>query len=117
MKISVALQFTGALLVLATEKESKDCTSVALVAIPSCAQPCYLENAPSIGCEGLDFACQCKQQSAMFAAIQGCVASKCPESLFEKVVDGSAEGESRIPLRSLIIASTTRNNILTDLSL
>ncbi|KAK0631936.1 hypothetical protein B0T14DRAFT_559674 [Immersiella caudata] len=89
MKLSVALQFAaGAIVVLA---QGQDCASVALSAIPSCAQPCYLENAPSIGCAGLDFACQCKQKNAMFNAVQGCVATKCPESLFEKIVDGSNE--------------------------
>ncbi|KAK4451575.1 hypothetical protein QBC34DRAFT_48413 [Podospora aff. communis PSN243] len=88
MKLSVALQLAGAVAVLA---QGQDCTSVALNAIPSCAQPCYLENAPSIGCAGLDFACQCKQKTAMFNAIQGCVATKCPESEFERVVDGSNE--------------------------
>ncbi|KAK1755294.1 MAC1 interacting protein 1 [Echria macrotheca] len=66
-----------------------DCVSVALKAIPSCAQPCFLEGAPTIGCDGLDFACQCRQQPAMFAAIEGCVAKACADDQFELVIDGS----------------------------
>ena len=100
MKVPVALQLVGGtILFFSGLVRSTDCVSVALTAIPSCAQPCYLENAPSIGCDGLDFACQCGKQAAMFAAIEDCVAIKCPESQFEKVIDGSAEGEFVFSLR------------------
>lgn len=70
-----------------------DCLSVALAAIPGCAQECYLHGAPTIGCDGLDFACQCGKQAAMFAAIEGCVAAACAEAEFPAVIDGAAQGE------------------------
>ncbi|KAL2136298.1 hypothetical protein VTI74DRAFT_4533 [Chaetomium olivicolor] len=89
MKFS-ALPLAAALLAAGALSQGKDCTSVALTAIPSCAQHCFLENAPTIGCGGLDFACQCKQQAALYAAIEGCVASSCPSSEFQNVIDGAA---------------------------
>ena len=75
----------------------ENCLNVALSAVPSCAQPCYLEGAPTIGCDGLDFACQCAKQAAMFAAIEGCVADKCPAAEVEGVIDGSDKGTSSLP--------------------
>ncbi|KAJ4296071.1 hypothetical protein N0V88_004773 [Collariella sp. IMI 366227] len=86
------LPLAAAALLLATGVQADDCTSVALAEIPSCAQPCFLDNAPSIGCGGLDFACQCKQQAALYAAIENCVASSCPASEFQNVIDGADAG-------------------------
>ena len=49
---------------------AQDCAAVALESIPSCAQSCFLNSAPSIGCAQLDFACQCNNQAALFAAAE-----------------------------------------------
>ncbi|KAK5658770.1 hypothetical protein OQA88_1581 [Cercophora sp. LCS_1] len=84
-----SLTLLGGALLLTQGVLATDCLSVALANIPQCAQSCYLEGAPTIGCDGLDFACQCNNQPAMFAAIEGCVATSCPGSEFEKVIDGS----------------------------
>lgn len=92
MKLST-IQLATALFVAGVRSQGADCTSVALSSIPSCAQPCFLEGAPSIGCGGLDFACQCKQEAALYAAIENCVASSCPPSEFENVIDGASTGE------------------------
>ncbi|KAI1452681.1 hypothetical protein F4805DRAFT_446569 [Annulohypoxylon moriforme] len=67
-----------------------DCLDVAQAEVPSCAQSCFLENAPSVGCGGLDFACQCQNEAALYAAIEPCVASGCSESSFQAVIDGAS---------------------------
>lgn len=89
MKLSTAV--LGGFLSLASQFHAvvaADCVSVALKEIPSCAQSCFISAAPTIGCGGLDFACQCQQQPALMAAIEGCVASQCPSSSFQAVIDG-----------------------------
>ncbi|KAK4659392.1 hypothetical protein QC762_109790 [Podospora pseudocomata] len=68
--------------------DSGDCLSVALVAIPDCAKTCFLEQAPCIGCDGLDFVCQCKKQAAFYASVEACVVDACEASEYEKVIDG-----------------------------
>ncbi|KAK4165743.1 hypothetical protein QBC43DRAFT_350889 [Cladorrhinum sp. PSN259] len=73
----------------AQAQANKDCTSVALQAIPSCAQPCFVNKAPEIGCGGLDFVCQCQKQAALYAAIEGCVVDSCPSSQYQAVIDGA----------------------------
>lgn len=86
----------GGFLTLASQflaVEAADCVGVALKEIPSCAQSCFINGAPTIGCGGLDFACQCQQQPALMAAIEGCVASKCPSSSYQAVIDGGEAGE------------------------
>ncbi|KAK0667192.1 hypothetical protein QBC41DRAFT_141309 [Cercophora samala] len=65
-----------------------DCLSVALVAIPDCAKTCFLEQAPSVGCDGLDFVCQCKKQAAFYSSVEACVVDACEASEYEKVIDG-----------------------------
>ncbi|KAI0834003.1 hypothetical protein F5Y06DRAFT_279983 [Hypoxylon sp. FL0890] len=67
-----------------------DCRGVAQTAIPSCAQPCFVENAGSVGCDGADFACQCQNEATLYAAIESCVASGCPEPSFQAVIDGAS---------------------------
>ncbi|OTA94250.1 hypothetical protein M434DRAFT_394909 [Hypoxylon sp. CO27-5] len=67
-----------------------DCLSVAQTEIPSCAQPCFVENARSVGCSGTDFACQCENEATLYAAIESCVASGCPEPSFQAVIDGAS---------------------------
>ncbi|KAI1204498.1 uncharacterized protein F4807DRAFT_331262 [Annulohypoxylon truncatum] len=70
--------------------QAADCLDVAQTEIPSCAQSCFLENAPSVGCGGLDFACQCQNEASLYAAIEPCVASGCSESSFQAVIDGAS---------------------------
>lgn len=74
--------------------QAADCLDVAQAEIPSCAQSCFLENAPSVGCGGLDFTCQCQNEATLYAAIEPCVASGCSESSFQAVIDGASSGES-----------------------
>lgn len=71
---------------------AQDCLNVALTAIPGCAQNCILNGAPSIGCAGTDFSCQCAQSAALYAAVEGCVSSACPSASYQAVIDGSDEG-------------------------
>jgi hypothetical protein len=100
----------GGFLTLASEfllVEAADCLGVALKAIPSCAQSCFINGAPTIGCGGLDFECQCQQQPALMAAIEGCVASKCPSSSYQAVIDGGETGE--LCISGLQIAVTDAN--------
>ncbi|KAK2608104.1 hypothetical protein N8I77_006737 [Diaporthe amygdali] len=68
---------------------AQDCINVALTAIPGCAQNCILNGAPSIGCQGTDFSCQCAQSAALFAAVEGCVQTACPSASYQAVIDGS----------------------------
>lgn len=72
--------------------EAADCAAVALKAIPQCAQSCFVNGAPSIGCGGLDFACQCASEAKLYAAIEGCVASGCPSASYQAVIDGASSG-------------------------
>ncbi|KAH9434671.1 hypothetical protein MCOR02_003636 [Pyricularia oryzae] len=88
MKFNSGL-LAGAAVLVAGVATAQDCISVALSAIPSCAQPCFLNGAPTIGCSGTDFKCQCQQQAKMFAAVESCVQKSCPESEFQKTIDGS----------------------------
>ncbi|KAK4171855.1 hypothetical protein QBC36DRAFT_198376 [Triangularia setosa] len=66
-----------------------DCLSVALVAIPDCAKSCFLEQAPSIGCDGLDFVCQCQKHAAFYSLVEACVVDVCESSEYQKVIDGA----------------------------
>ncbi|KAI6372878.1 hypothetical protein MCOR25_003615 [Pyricularia grisea] len=88
MKFNSGL-LAGAAVFIAGIATAQDCVSVALSVIPSCAQPCFLNGAPTIGCAGTDFKCQCQQQAKMFAAVESCVQKSCPESEFQKTIDGS----------------------------
>ncbi|KAK3693726.1 hypothetical protein B0T22DRAFT_436886 [Podospora appendiculata] len=92
MKLSF-IQLIGALLAAAgAHAQLSGCAAVAVKAIPSCAQSCFIDNAPAVGCGGFDFACQCQKEAAFFAAIESCVASSCASSLFQDVIDGAALG-------------------------
>ncbi|KAK3382847.1 hypothetical protein B0T24DRAFT_672793 [Lasiosphaeria ovina] len=92
MRLSSA-QLVGGALLLATRASSQltGCAAVAVEAIPGCAQSCFIDGAPTIGCGGFDFACQCAQEAAMYAAIEGCVASSCEESEAQNVIDGATK--------------------------
>ncbi|KAI1407323.1 hypothetical protein F5Y13DRAFT_132032 [Hypoxylon sp. FL1857] len=70
--------------------QAADCLGVAQTEIPSCAQSCFVENAPSVGCDGTDFICQCQNEATLYAAIESCVASGCPEPSFQAVIDGAS---------------------------
>ncbi|KAL0466596.1 hypothetical protein QR685DRAFT_450962 [Neurospora intermedia] len=90
MKFSM-IPVAGALFVAGVNAKVSGCMAVAVKAIPNCAQTCFIDNAPSIGCDGFDFACQCEKQAAFFAAIESCVADSCETSQFQPVIDGAAE--------------------------
>ncbi|KAI1841159.1 hypothetical protein JX265_000498 [Neoarthrinium moseri] len=98
MKSIVALgAFVGAAV-------AQNCAAVAITAIPACAQSCFLSGAPSIGCGGTDFACQCDKEAALYAAVEGCVSSGCPEPSFQAVIDGAS---SVCACASGIVVATT----------
>ncbi|KAJ4364268.1 hypothetical protein N0V85_009297 [Neurospora sp. IMI 360204] len=90
MKFSM-IPVAGALFLAGVNAQLSGCTAVAVKVIPSCAQTCFIDNAPSIGCDGFDFACQCEKQASFFAAIESCVADSCESSQFQNVIDGAAE--------------------------
>ncbi|KAF3763293.1 hypothetical protein M406DRAFT_357001 [Cryphonectria parasitica EP155] len=69
---------------------AQNCVATALSVIPSCAQNCILNGATSVGCGGTDFDCQCQKTAALFAAVDGCVASACPSASFQAVIDGAS---------------------------
>lgn len=87
--LGAALLITGELAVVRAE----NCAAVALTAIPQCAQTCFLNGAPTIGCGSLDFACQCASEAKLYAAIEGCVAAGCPSASYQAVIDGASSGE------------------------
>lgn len=91
MKLSSASPLLGAAAALFLgAARAQECLSVALTAIPSCAQSCFLDDAPSIGCDSTDFACQCEKEAALYAAVEGCVSTGCPEASFQAVIDGAS---------------------------
>ncbi|KAK3949264.1 hypothetical protein QBC32DRAFT_408013 [Pseudoneurospora amorphoporcata] len=90
MKFST-IPVAGALFLARVNAQLSGCTAVAVKVIPSCAQTCFIDNAPSVGCDGFDFACQCQKQAAFFAAIESCVANSCAASEFQNVIDGAAK--------------------------
>ncbi|KAJ0375615.1 hypothetical protein COL26b_006121 [Colletotrichum chrysophilum] len=69
---------------------AENCASVAVTAIPSCAQSCFLEGASYVGCDSLDFGCQCGKEAALYAAIEPCVATGCPAASFQAVINGAS---------------------------
>ncbi|KAK3389086.1 hypothetical protein B0T20DRAFT_94090 [Sordaria brevicollis] len=90
MKFST-ISAAGALFLAGVNAQVSGCVGVALKVIPSCAQACFIDNAPSVGCDGFDFACQCKKQADFMAAIESCVIKSCEASQFQDVIDGAAE--------------------------
>ncbi|ROV94751.1 hypothetical protein VMCG_08833 [Cytospora schulzeri] len=86
----LALFPTLALIHIGLVVAAEECANVALTAIPSCAQNCILNGAPTIGCEGTDFDCQCAESAALFAAVEGCVATACPSASYQAVIDGAS---------------------------
>ncbi|KAB5577966.1 hypothetical protein GE09DRAFT_536167 [Coniochaeta sp. 2T2.1] len=84
----IQLLLGAALLIAVTE--AADCAAVALKAIPQCAQSCFINGAPTIGCGSLDFACQCASEAKLYAAIEGCVATGCPAPSYQAVIDGAS---------------------------
>ncbi|KAK6211550.1 MAC1 interacting protein 1 [Colletotrichum tabaci] len=71
---------------------ANNCASVAVTAIPSCAQSCFLEGASFVGCDSLDFSCQCGKEAALYAAIEPCVATGCPAASIQAVINGASSG-------------------------
>ena len=70
-----------------------DCVNLALSVIPSCAQNCFLNGAPSVGCAGVDFNCQCEQEARLYAIAEDCVSTACPSASYQAVIDGGSSGE------------------------
>lgn len=97
--LGAALLITGQL----AEVSAENCAAVALTAIPHCAQSCFLNGAPTIGCGSLDFACQCASEAKLYAAIEGCVATGCPSASYQGVIDGASSGESDLLSPGLLL--------------
>src|SRR5690348_15605145 len=91
MKISITALVLGGLTSLTL---AADCLNVALSVIPSCAQSCFINGAPSVGCGGTDFTCQCQQEAKLYAAIEGCVSAGCPSPSYQAVIDGASSGKN-----------------------
>jgi hypothetical protein len=91
MKASTA-QLLVALFAASVRAAGEDCTPVVLNAIPVCAQQCFINGAVSLGCSPVEFDCQCRQQAALYAAMENCVATSCDQSEFQAVIDGAAAG-------------------------
>ncbi|KAI4868176.1 hypothetical protein F4820DRAFT_151618 [Hypoxylon rubiginosum] len=79
-----------ALLMATATVKASSCLDVAVAKIPPCAQPCFLDNDPSAECDGTDFTCRCQKEAILYAAIEPCVASGCPEESFQVVIDGAS---------------------------
>ncbi|GKT65583.1 CFEM domain-containing protein [Colletotrichum tofieldiae] len=84
--VSIALLLSGA-------AAADNCASVAVTAIPSCAKSCFLEGASFVGCDSLDFSCQCGKEAALYAAIEPCVATGCPAASIQAVINGASSGQ------------------------
>ncbi|KAK1964478.1 hypothetical protein LY78DRAFT_714370 [Colletotrichum sublineola] len=80
----------GIALLLGGVAAAENCASVAVTAIPSCAQSCFMEGASFVGCDSLDFSCQCGKEAALYAAIEPCVATGCPAASFQAVINGAS---------------------------
>ncbi|KZL82472.1 cfem domain-containing protein [Colletotrichum incanum] len=80
----------GIALLLSGAAAAENCASVAVTAIPSCAQSCFLEGASFVGCDSLDFSCQCGKEAALYAAIEPCVATGCPAASIQAVINGAS---------------------------
>ncbi|OHF00934.1 MAC1 interacting protein 1 [Colletotrichum orchidophilum] len=92
MKRNIIRLFAGAILLASGAAAAENCASVAVTAIPSCAQSCFLEGASFVGCDSLDFSCQCGKEAALYAAIEPCVATGCPAASFQAVINGASSG-------------------------
>ncbi|OLN82380.1 hypothetical protein CCHL11_09763 [Colletotrichum chlorophyti] len=89
--------FIGVMILAGRFAVADNCASVAVTAIPSCAQSCFLEGASFVGCDSLDFSCQCGKEAALYAAIEPCVATGCQAASVQAVINGASSGRS-IPL-------------------
>lgn len=69
------------------------CINTAFALVPTCAQSCILSGAPSVGCGGTDFECQCQKTAALFAVVDSCVSLSCPADSYQAVIDGVDLGE------------------------
>ncbi|KAK1675401.1 hypothetical protein BDP55DRAFT_632089 [Colletotrichum godetiae] len=92
MKKNLTRLVAGAVWLASGAAAAENCASVAVTAIPSCAQSCFLEGASFVGCDSLDFSCQCRQEAALYAAIEPCVATGCPAASFQAVINGASSG-------------------------
>ncbi|KAG7039146.1 CFEM domain-containing protein [Colletotrichum scovillei] len=90
MKKNFTRLVAGAVLLASGVAAAENCASVAVTAIPSCAQSCFLDGASFVGCDSLDFSCQCGQEAALYAAIEPCVATGCPAASFQAVINGAS---------------------------
>ncbi|KAK9424706.1 hypothetical protein SUNI508_13551 [Seiridium unicorne] len=90
---------------------AQNCAAVAVTAVPVCAQSCILNGATSIGCSGTDFACQCEKEAALYAAIEGCVSSGCPEPSYQAVIDGASSVCNCAT--GALVATTTNSQVAT----
>jgi hypothetical protein len=81
---------------------SPDCESLAKEVVPTCAQNCYLAIASDVGCELLDFDCQCRPdiQAALTPLMMPCVLTDCGMGEIMSVIAGGSSGKSNDPSQS-----------------
>ena len=89
-----------------------NCTSAALSTIPACALPCFVHGAATIGCGGLDVACLCRQQAALLAAVEPCMATSCNATELQDALDGAEAGAQ--PHNRLLLLRERERDISTN---
>ncbi|KAM0279371.1 hypothetical protein ACHAQH_004636 [Verticillium albo-atrum] len=69
-----------------------DCGPIATSAVPACAQPCFSQAAPNVGCDVNDYACQCEAeaQASLTQLLVPCVATACPAASLQAVITGAS---------------------------
>ena len=77
-----------------------NCTSLAEKVMPTCAQQCYLSVATDVGCDLLDLACQCREdtQAKLTTAMMPCVLGGCSFGELSNVMAGGSAGLSPLVL-------------------
>ena len=94
MRLSTAPLFAALFAAASVRAQDADanCTSAALSSIPACALPCFVHGAATIGCGGLDVACLCRQQAALLAAVEPCMATSCNDTELQDALDAAEAG-------------------------
>jgi len=64
-----------------------------LGAVPESAQSFFNDGVPSLGCGGVDFACQCQQQARIFATVEEFVSRRSPFASYRDVIIGASSGK------------------------
>ena len=74
------------------EATRPDCGPVATSAVPECAQACFTNGAPEVGCDPHDYGCQCQPDAlaSLSQILVPCVATACPPASIPVVIEGAS---------------------------